>query len=193
MAIRQVIIYTEDSYGVAFFKKLIERLVKEKFIDISLNVETKRLAGKCYLKSGRQIVTSIEFYDRIIVVIDAEGKNKKTVKVNDLEKHVFNHIKHRVQKDHINKFKNKIKDKLKIIVLDYMIEEWICYSLGIKVRNKPSEDLNGWLRKYKSYKHGYKKSTLPYFVYGEKSYPKINLKALMNYPTFKEFISALKE
>jgi len=52
--------------------------------------------------------------------------------------------------------------------------------------------LNDWLGKYKGYKHGYKKSALPYFVYGEKSYPKIDLKTLMNYPTFKEFILALK-
>jgi hypothetical protein len=192
MVIREVVIFTEDTYGVDFFRKLVKRLIEENIIG-SIKYDVKRIAGKCYIKFGGDVVTAVDSFDRVIVVVDSEGNDKDLVIKNDVLKCINNHIKNRVKKDVKKEVKSKVGQKLRIVVLDYKIEDWICYGLGIKISSDPVENLKDWFRKNRGYKFKYSKNALHYFVYGERSYPKIDLSLLNGCKTFEDFVSALTD
>jgi len=193
MVIREIIIFTEDAYGVEFFKKLILRLKKEGFVNPNIIVHTKRLAGKCHTKIGRQISASLMDYDRVLVVVDGEGHDIRKVEREEVLRHVEKHIARKTAHHSRKTLRKYLSEKLKVIVLDYMIEEWVCRGLGINFRTSPVRDLDIWLRKNKGLRHGYEKGMLPYFVFGERTFPMIDINSLINYPSFKNFLSALAE
>lgn len=169
MAIREIIIYTEDTYGVDFFKNLIERLIKENFVS-DLIVKCQRLAGKCWEKTKRQINSSGEFYEKIIIIIDGEGSNRNEV-FEDMKQHIPNYL----------------QQKVHIIIFEYMIEEWICQGFNIRFRNRPSEDLSNWLRNEKGYKYSYKKNKLPEFA------NKIDISQLEENTNFTSLLNILRD
>lgn len=167
MAIYKIL--SEDFYGKEFFKKLVERLKEENIISKTTQINTDRFHGKCYEKSGRVIKTGVMDFDNVIVVADADNPKNKSKANEEIEKHIL----------------KEIKNKVKIIILDYEIEEWICYNFDIKFQyEKPSVALNDWCRKNRG--SFYKKYQLPNFV------KELNIKNLLKYPSFNEFVNACK-
>lgn len=164
-------IFSEDAYGPEFFMRLVKKLKEESGLDESLSVATKRLPGICYPKSERAIKAASMSFDRILIVVDAEGPANK----NTIFEKVNSHIR------------REIKSKADIVILDYMIEEWICYSLRINFgSDKPSKVLNDWCKNRRGTKRGYKKWQLPNFVVD------LDIGVLMQKPSFRNFIDALR-
>ncbi len=81
----------------------------------------------------------------------------------------------------------EIKSKVEVIILDYELEEWICYSFGIQFgADKPSKALNERCKEKKGSKRGYKKRQLPKFV------KNLDINALRrNCRSFEDFVSIL--
>lgn len=152
-------IFAEDSYGKLFFPRLIERLKEESSLP-NIKIRADRLPGKCYEKSRRAIDASSDF-DKIIVIVDAEGESKE-----ETGDKVWIHVP------------PEVKSRVEVVVLPYEVEEWICFSQGLKFgHKKPSEVLKRRL--------GYEKSQLPEYA------GRLDLKKLRYYPSFKEFVQAL--
>ena len=103
-------IFSEDAYGVEFFKRLIERLKKESSADESLYVATRRLPGICYTASEIAIKNASMDFDKIIVVMDADGPTNRDTVFKRMDVHIH----------------EKIKGKVDVIIIDYELEEWIC-------------------------------------------------------------------
>lgn len=152
-------IFAEDSYGREFFPRLIERLTGERCIP-TIKIKADRFPGQCNTKSHRAISASSDF-DRIIVLVDAHG-----TPIEATGEKVLVHIP------------QGMKGKVRVVVLPYEIEEWICFSAGLKFGNKkPSEVLK---------RHqGYEKSQLPEFA------DQLDLVKLRGCLSFKGFVQAL--
>ena len=148
---------------------MIDRLKKESIVDENLYVDTDRLPEICYTKSERVIKAANRDFDKIIIVVDAEGPANRDRVFEGVDVHI----------------PEEIKSKVDIVILDYMIEEWICYSSRIPFGgDKPSKALNDWCKNTRGTKRGYKKWQLPNFVNN------LNIDKLMNYPSFKDFANA---
>jgi len=163
-----ILILTEDIYGKDFFKGLIEKLKREGYVRSRHNIEYQWLPGKCNPKTTRKLLPKSRYLDRVIVVIDAEGGDKK-----EAMRYVEIHIP------------PNLKPKTKYIVFDYCIEEWICKGLGIKLSQHPVESLNDYLRKAKGADHDYEKSMLPDFV------EVIDIGRLAADQQFKDFLNCI--
>ena len=100
-------------------------------------------------------------FDKVIVI--ADGDNHPKTKEKEIKKHV----------------PRKFKKNTKIIVFKYEIEEWICKSLGIAYRGKPSAALKR--------SKNYFKRDLPKYV------EKLDLERLDKETTFQEFLKAIKD
>lgn len=164
-------IFSEETYGKEFFKKLIKRLKSEDIVDGNLDADSSRLPGKCYSKSERVIKVATLSFDKVAIIADAEGPQNS----DDVLNQIYIHIP------------NPIKSKVEVILLDYMIEEWICVSLGKHWgARKPSEVINDYLMNARGAGKGYKKSELPNFVNG------LDISILRrNSPSFQKFINFL--
>ncbi len=169
MAIREIMIYTEDTYGVDFFRELVYRLQEEGHVG-DFTLRALKLAGLCREKMKRQIIASAGDYCKVIVVVDGDGKER-----NEVHKRVMEHVPVEIQ------------DKVQAIIFQFMIEEWICNGLNIRYRDKPSQDLNDWLRDTRGYKNKYEKYMLPNFV-GDLDFQK-----LQNDANFNSFIDTLND
>jgi len=142
-------IFSDDSYGKPFYQELISRLKKEGIIKRDTIVYPLRLPGKCYHKSERAIKAANQSSDKICIIADAEGPQNRTATLKEIDKHI----------------PEEIKIKVRIVILDYMVEEWVCESLGLKYGGRnPSEVLNEHLMTVRGTKKGYEKSQLPDFV-----------------------------
>lgn len=155
-----ILLLHEDTYAEEFFKKLLE------LFNIRLNIEYRKLHGKCNTKVTR-IINAARTYniDKIIVVADAEGCNIHTIK-NKIEQHI----------------PNDLKSKTHYIIFRYSIEEWVCDGLGIEYKDNPSRTLDEYLRKNKN-NRGYEKSMLPSLT------RQIDIKRLRNNQEFTMFLS----
>ncbi len=171
---REIYLFVEDSYGVVFFKKLIENInnlnILKKPIKISKRngITTPQSIGGylCNPKIERDILAASNFTtcEKIIIVIDGD-KNQN--KINENKDKIKKHIPKNINKP------------CKEIIIDYEIEEWICMCNNIKWGNdKPSDILKSKLK--------YKKSQLP--NYGNK----LDIIYLYNNSnSFKQFIYEL--
>ena len=99
--------------------------------------------------------------ERVIILIDADGKPHK-----ELTEHIKSFLD------------NTDMNFVRIVLLDYEIEEWICYSKGIKFYEKPSKILKTKL--------SYKKNQLPAYAL------KLDCEKLKTCPSFKRFMIALE-
>lgn len=164
-------IFSEDAHGPEFFKRLVERLKKENIVDESLYVKTKKFPGICYTKSERAIKAANIDFDKIVIVVDADGPSNR----EDVFKRVDVHIA------------KEIKSKVNVIILDYELEEWICYSFGIQLgADKPFKALSDKCKEKRGSKGGYKKWQLPRFV------ENLDFNALRrNCHSFEDFVSIL--
>jgi hypothetical protein len=149
---------------------LIERLKKESSADEGLYVATRRLPGICYTASEIAIKNASMDFDKIIVVVDADGPTNRDTVFEKVNVHIH----------------EEIKGKVDVIIMDYELEEWICYSLGIHFGgDKPSNALNDWCKNKRGTKRGYKKRQLPNFV------EDLDFNALRNCFSFRDFVNAV--
>jgi len=167
MVIREVVVFCEDTYGPEFFRNLVNRLEKEKIVgDVKIVGETFRV---CWKKTTRQLTASTDGYDAVLLVVDAEGEDKKKKRA---------HLMKHVPADQ--------KTKVHTIIFDIMIEEWVCLGLGIKHGSRPSEDLSNWKRDKEGAAQKYQKRQLPGFV------AQMDLSKLKNDRSFKILLKVLK-
>lgn len=149
----------EDYFGRPFFERFFSKKIEEHIFSGKLErVHHVKLSGKI----AKQIKANIRKVDRIIIIADADG--------GDLA----------AKKQDIAKFVDDVDvESVRIVLLDYEIEEWICQSEGIKFDGqKPSNVLK--------YKTGYQKFRLP--TYAEK----IDCNRLQHSNSFKRFASSLE-
>ena len=165
----RILILTEDTYGVPFFKKLVKRLKNESIIDVSWQFSVEWMHGKCNPKLERILNAKRRLrIGKILMVADAEGENKKKV-IELLDRHI--------PKD--------LKRLTKYVIFKDCIEEWVCEGLGIECKGlHPVDCLNRWAKR--SRKEGYKKYMLPEFA------DRIDVEDLTkNNPEFSNFISEI--
>lgn len=149
----------EDSFGRIFFKKFFAKKAEENIFSGQLKRSYNYPPGS---KMGRIISANSDNADRIIVIADADGKNRE-----EMERRIYRHV----GSEHAN--------RVRVVMLDYEIEEWICYSQGIKFDDqKPSDVL--------SHKKGYQKKQLP--AYAER----LDCKKLQDCGSFRRLLSALE-
>ncbi len=162
--------FSEDAYGPEFFKSLIEKLKKESIVNESLYVATRRLPGICYTKSERAIKAASMDFDKIVIVADADGPANRDTVFKRMDVHIH----------------EELKNKVDVIIMDYELEEWICYSLGIHFGgDKPSKALNDWCKINRGTMSGYKKWQLPKFV------EDLDFNVLRNCSSFRDFVNAV--
>lgn len=149
----------EDHFGRPFFERLFSKKIDEQIVSGKLErVHHAKLNGKI----TKQIKANIGKVDRIVIIADADGGDPAAKRQN-IARFVDN-----VDSEHV-----------KIVLLDYEIEEWICYSEGIKFDDqKPSNVLK--------HKRGYEKFRLPEYA------EKIDCKKLQDINSFKRFVASLK-
>lgn len=159
---RKTMILCEDSYGVDFFKELLNRLKSEDIIPESLHVDADRFYGKCNPKLKRQMkpMAFQRGCNLFIIVADADGNPVEEVKMK-IECHV----------------PNNFRDITHYVIFNYEIEEWVCISLNLEINGKPSNILK--------HRFGYEKYKLKQYV------PKLDFEKLKNHESFNKFISAL--
>lgn len=156
-------IFCEDSYGREFFKKLANRLKDENIISRGTGINTDRLRGLCSTKLRRILTAALYSYNKVIIQVDAHGHRPAIV-----NKQVEQHIP-------VQRMKSAC-----IVVLDYEIEEWLCFSEGLRVQGSPSP------YEILKQRRQYEKHRLPSYA------EKLNIVTLGDYPSFKRFIDALK-
>jgi len=171
MALRKIIIFTEDRYGCEFLRKLIQRLVDKSIISDIKVEKCGRLAGKCNPKTTRQLKASCELieYDKLLIISDGENMDMQNV-----EKQIRIHIPEGTCRN------------IALVIIDSMIEEWICQGLCINYGSNPVKDLSDWVREHKNRRRGYKKYMLPSFA------EIIDLNKLMGNRSFQRFLQALQ-
>lgn len=165
-----ILILTEDYYGPEFFKDLVDRLKRERFIEVSQRIKSEWFPGKCNPKLTRMLIPKSHILCKIIVVVDAEGGSKVDAK-NRVNQHI----------------PDNLKPVTKYIVFSYCIEEWICEGLGIgrSSYQHPVDCLNDHLRNTKG--EDYEKHMLPDFV------EEIDITRLLNNnQEFRDFLNYLK-
>lgn len=98
--------------------------------------------------------------------MDADGPERKDKIRGDIEMH----LKH---------VPRNLREKVRLLIIDYEIEEWICVSEGLRFgKEKPSKVLEK--------EQGYEKWKLSRYV------ERLNFEILRNHPSFKEFLEFLK-
>ena len=154
----------EDSWGVLFFPIVIERLKRADLVNRNIIIQKpKHVPADCNGKLDEILKMVDNTCDRIIIVLDADGPQNYSTRYERAQTHIPNHMTERV----------------KIILAEYEIEEWICISRGIKWKHsKPSEELK--------IKFGYIKSSLPKYA-AELDFDTLR----KNCKSFKDFLDAL--
>ncbi len=155
----------EDFYGVDFLKNVIERLKEANLVNKNLIIpKPKHLPADCNQKLDEILEFIDNKVDRLIIVLDADGPRNFKGRYDRAQSHIPIGMKPRV----------------KIILAEYEIEEWICISKNLKWKqSKPSEELK---RNF-----GYEKYKLPSYA------SKLDFDKLQkNCKSFNAFLNALK-
>lgn len=150
-----------DTYGKSFFKKLTNRLKDEGLIP-KFHICVDRFYGPCNPKMDRQmrVFAYLRQFSFFIIVVDADGRAQNKIR-ETIESHIG----------------SELKASTITIVLDYEIEDWLCASGSICVKdNKPSIILKQI--------EGYEKFRLPDYV------PKLDIEKLTK--QCKSFCNFLK-
>ena len=147
----------EDKFGPSFIKQVFRKKSEEGMFYGRISDARRSSISN---KMTRMISAAISSVDRIIILMDADGGP-----LADKEEKI---------KEYVAK---KDLDHVRIVLLDNEIEEWICYSLEIKINSKPSDVLAG--------KNGYQKRDLLKYA------SKIDCAKLKDCQSFNRLISAL--
>ena len=149
----------EDSFGPDFIKKLFNKKFNEKLLSGRPVEVTSCLPGN---KLGRKVNAALLYVDHVLILMDADGQSldQKTKTI----------------KQYLD---DRCLDRISIVLLDYEIEEWICYSEGIPIRGgKPSNILKR--------RQNYQKNRLPRFA------EKLDCKRLASCPSFLRLTRTLE-
>lgn len=173
----RVLLVIEDKRGGPFYRKIVRRLKEENYLPANVVVTDIRKCGKCNPKLGRIVKAALialraqTASDRVVIVADAEGESPKKVR-DEVNEHVP--AEHR--------------QRTRIVVLPYCVEEWVCVGLNIPFGGgrTPVDALKDYLRKQKGAKADYQKHMLEHFA------DELDVDKLMKHPSFKEFVEALK-
>lgn len=156
-------IISEDDYGGAFLRNVITQLKTKKLVGNITVTGSKPMLPLCNSKLDRILKSFDTSCDKIIIVLDSDGPENLENRRTNIERHV----------------PDDLETPVEIILTDYEIEEWICYSKRLKWKHsKPSEELKAQI--------GYKKSSLPKYA-AELDFDKLQ----KNCKSFKTFLSAL--
>ncbi|MCY0884115.1 MAG: hypothetical protein OWQ50_10255 [Acidianus infernus] len=160
-------IVSEDTYGYAFFNELLKGL-KERYNinDLALHnlgrsYNTYRGSHYDKLNKITKALCASNDCDIIIVTKDADGSN-----INDVSGEIMHYIP--------NDF-----NKVKVLVFDYEIEDWIVYNILGRLSPKPS--------KYLMEHFQYDKSQLPKYAKDILN----NIKSLCELESFRTFLRYL--
>jgi len=166
----KVAIYTEDTYGPDFLRRLINKMRKERYTSKDLKVVKIALIKKCH--NVRKVLAVIREVDRVLVLIDKE---------NELE-----YDEHKLIWGHLKGLKESDRSKVVVVATEPCIEEWICKSLGLNF-DRTGLDVNQKPDRVLKRKLGYEKHRLPDYV------DKLDIDGLLrNSNSFKEFCAALR-
>ena len=157
----RVAIFSEDAFGPRFFVRLFDRLHQWRVIRQGTYLAKTGKYPKCNPKLGRMVGAALSSFDRVVVVVDAEGQDEDMTE--------------RRTKSHVRR---QDLAETRIVVLPYEIEEWICASMNLPLHgSKPSEILRS--------RRQYEKYQLP--TYAER----LDLRRLKRLPSFRKFLIAL--
>ena len=149
----------EDHYGPYFIKALVAKKQSEGLFS---NITVKG-AKKVPISSklGRIIKIMLTTSDKVVLIVDADG--------GDLSK----------KRSHVEQFiLSQNRSSVDIVVLSHEIEDWICYSMNIPIRDeKPSSILKR--------NHNYEKYRLKNFA------SKIDCERLTACKSFNSLVSKL--
>ncbi len=142
-------IFAEDIRANIFFDDLNLRLKDMNIVDRSYGIDTSHLPGAtpCNYKQTRVIKAASTNYDKILIIVDADGPENLENKKATVEKHI----------------EKNLECIVNIVICDYELEEWICKSLNINHGNKPCKDLDHYC-KSRGHKKGYRKSEIYKFA-----------------------------
>ena len=115
----------EDTYGDEFIKQLFDKKLGEGLF-------SGKMTGARRSPIGPKLAKIIKTQDkdvRIIILADADDK---PIQAEEMR------ISQCIQKERAQ--------HVKIVLLTYEIEEWICYSLGLDMDDKPSKILERKIR-----------------------------------------------
>lgn len=159
----QKVIFCEDKYGRGFFKELLNELKSQRLISTHLAMNVEKFYGPCNPKLERQLKLNAfqKNCDFFIVVVDADGRS-----LEEVREEVAQHVP------------RDLKEITCLVILDYEIEDWLCFSLGIRVFEKPSRILR--------HKLGYEKYRLKSYV------SKLDMPKLLNCSSFGDFVNCLR-
>ena len=146
----------EDTYGDEFIKQLFDKKLGEGLF-------SGKMTGARRSPIGPKLAKIIKTQDkdvRIIILADADDK---PIQAEEMR------ISQYIQKEHAQ--------HVKIVLLTYEIEEWICYSLGLDMDDKPSKILERKIQ--------HKKNRLPQYA------SKIDCAKLTDCQSFKRLVDAM--
>jgi len=131
-----VLILVESS----FTKKFVERILGKMSISAKIEVKSRPGVRPCDHRLGRIVKlysTSPREsgkYCKIVIIVDGDGRE-----VKHIQQAVLEHLEESGQ------------SVIRVVVLDYEIEEWVCDSLGVKYGQyrMPKEELRHYLRSKK--------------------------------------------
>ena len=104
-----------------FFTKLFSKKFDEKLLSGKPVEVTSCLLGN---KLGRKVNAALLDVDRVLILMVADGQppDRKTKTI----------------KQYLDA---RYLDRISIVLLDYEIEEWICYSMGIPIKGEQPSNI----------------------------------------------------
>lgn len=156
-----ILILCDDSYGKSFYPKLIEKIYGRK-----PSIPPKRAVGPKV--------------SRIIKANFISSNPDKIIRIKDGEGNRFDEVMRNIEEVELKNLDKTLKDKVKIVILDCEIEEWICISKDIKFNCKPSRELR--------IRERYEKHMLPKYV-DELDIDKLKRRSR----SFRDFLNAIED
>jgi len=159
-----IAILIEDHFGPQFINHLFERMKSENIMPENICLIRSRKYAFCNPKLGNMVKAAISDSEKVIILIDADGEP-----IYNKEGATWRHIRN-----------GRVREKVRLVSLDYEIEEWICASLGLQYGNsKPSSVLKHRLK--------YRKSRLPDYT-NKLDFQKLSKSCA----SFRRFLQALE-
>jgi len=162
------VVYTEDTYGVEFHGKILEKLIEKDIISGSRPHIERIPSGICNEALARKVRARLLDYAerRVVFVIDQEDLSR-----DEAPQRVLGH------------FRDREKEDIRVVVVKPMHEAWLCIGLGldrVKCRHDPVAEIT------RSKKRVYEKRLL-----GELA-SQVDIDRLLSEDDFKDYINALK-
>ena len=125
-----------DTYGKEFFRLLLLRLKDDRLLP-NFSFALDRFYGPCNTKLERQmrVFAYVRQINAFLVFVDADGKPQEKIR-KDVACHV----------------EPQLIASTRIIIFRYEIEDWICISKGIRIKDEKPSIILSRKEKYEKYK-----------------------------------------